>query len=239
MGSLSSYGLPSAGMCSALDFDRLGAVAIGRYVDTRWIYCAIVSSLAGRPGGITYPPTSSVFLSLSKSWLFIFFNVTMYYSFVAVICVFFVYSGLVSALPPPDLALRQVASVTVPTALSSPTSVTTTSTVQTANGTMIETCVLTFTPVGQQIQEVSNCTMTAASASSSASPGPAAVVAFVMPGTSIQVLPVGLVVFGGITALAVFFVAFVTWERVRYRKSFRQQRMVENNSFGYGRVTKG
>lgn len=45
-----------------------------------------------------------------------------------------------------------------------------------------------------------------------------------MPGTSIQVLPVGLGVYGGITAIAVFFVAFVTWERVQYRKVCRGRR---------------
>lgn len=39
-----------------------------------------------------------------------------------------------------------------------------------------------------------------------------------MPGTSIQVLPVGLGVYGGITAIALFIVAFGTWERIQYRK---------------------
>lgn len=81
---------------------------------------------------------------------------------------------------------------------------------------MTQTCVLTFTPVGQQIQEVQNCTMSMGGSQAAASPTPVA--AFVMPGTSIQVLPIGLGVFGGITAVAVFFVAFVTWERIRYRK---------------------
>lgn len=45
-----------------------------------------------------------------------------------------------------------------------------------------------------------------------------AVAAFVMPGTSIQVLPIGLGVYGGITAIAVLAVLFVTLERVKYRK---------------------
>ncbi|KAI9569744.1 hypothetical protein HD554DRAFT_2189854 [Boletus coccyginus] len=164
----------------------------------------------------------------------------MYSRFVAVFCLFF---ALVSALPSLDLALRQVASLTVPTALASPTSVTTTSTVQTANGTMIVTCVVTFTPIGQQIQEVQNCTAAMANSSQlsttllatspTASTSPSAAAAFVMPGTSIQVLPVGLGVFGGITAIAIFFVAFVTWERVQHRKAFRQQRMAESNLSRY------
>ena len=108
------------------------------------------------------------------------------------------------------------------------------------NGTMIETCVYTFTPVGQQVQEVTNCTTGPAlitttlvavrlpssdcetcvhafiQASSTASPTAAA--AFVLPGTSIQVLPIGLGIYGGITALAIAAVAFVTWERIQYRK---------------------
>lgn len=122
-----------------------------------------------------------------------------------------------------------------------------------ANGTMTETCVFTFTPVGQQIQEVQNCTVsmggsqvtttlvavrvrflgilhcialpcdptrshpcTGFQTSSTASPTAAA--AFVMPGTTIQVLPIGLGVYGGITFIAVLVVAYVTWERVQYRK---------------------
>ncbi|KAH0827956.1 hypothetical protein J3R83DRAFT_3594 [Lanmaoa asiatica] len=189
----------------------------------------------------------------------------MYSRIVAFLCLFFVSLGLVSARPSPDVVLRQVASATTPTALASPTSITVTNTIQTAIGTMTETCVFTFTPVGQQIQEVRNCTMSTGGSQvsttlvaplSTASPT-AAAAAFVMPGTSIQVLPVGLGVFGGITAVAVFAVAYVTWERVRYRKVcrgpklnvesfnhsvvklFRQRRMAENNSIQYGGVTKG
>lgn len=55
----------------------------------------------------------------------------MYFPIVAVLSLFCVSLGLVTALPSPDLALRQVASVTVPTALASPTSFTTTNTLQT------------------------------------------------------------------------------------------------------------
>lgn len=43
-----------------------------------------------------------------------------------------------------------------------------------------------------------------------------------MPGTTIQVLPIGLGIYGGITAIGIFAVAFVTWERVQYRKVCRE-----------------
>lgn len=39
-----------------------------------------------------------------------------------------------------------------------------------------------------------------------------------MPGRSLQVLPVGLGVFGSITGITIIIVALVTFERVRYRR---------------------
>ena len=42
--------------------------------------------------------------------------------------------------------------------------------------------------------------------------------AFVLPGMALQVLPVGLDVYGGITAIAIIVVMFMTWERVQYSK---------------------
>ncbi|KIJ67880.1 hypothetical protein HYDPIDRAFT_25343 [Hydnomerulius pinastri MD-312] len=177
--------------------------------------------------------------------------------------------GFVLALPSPqspDLAARQAPSVVIPAALASPTSITTTNTIQTANGPMTETCVLTFTPEGQQIQEVQNCTMSmggtevasslvtpsgtsviinvapapTGTLTSAASSSPTAAAAFVMPGRSLEVLPVGLGVFGGISAITVLIVAVVTWERVKYRRAFRQRRMAEQGgSMGYGGMNKG
>lgn len=54
----------------------------------------------------------------------------MYSRLVAVLCLFFSL-GLVTALPSLDVVPRQLASITVPAALASPTSITTTNTVQT------------------------------------------------------------------------------------------------------------
>ena len=39
-----------------------------------------------------------------------------------------------------------------------------------------------------------------------------------MPGRSLEVLPVGLGIYGGVTFITFMFVVFVTYERVQYRK---------------------
>lgn len=126
---------------------------------------------------------------------------------------------------------------------------------------MNQTCVITLTPVGNQIQEVQNCTIATSgsqvsstllspsssvsrlfpclsfiddfmaggnsrtnrfcyqvSASSSTSVTATAQAAFSIPGRSMQVLPVGISVFGSITAITIIIVVLVTLERVRYRK---------------------
>ena len=51
-------------------------------------------------------------------------------------------------------------------------------------------------------------------------------------------LPIGLGVFGGITAIALIVVAYVMWERTKYRKKFRagktQQLAAQGAMPGYG-----
>jgi len=142
------------------------------------------------------------------------------------------------------IARRQAASSSV---IAVPPTVTTTMSVQTANGPMNEICVLSFTPVGNQIQEVQNCTMSmganvvssmvfnpATSTSASMSATPTVQAAFSMPGTTLQVLPVGLGVFGSITGITIIIVALVTLERVRYRRVFRERRLAEQGAMmGY------
>jgi len=179
--------------------------------------------------------------------------------------------GLVVALPSsqhPGIVVRQAGSVVTSAALTSPTSITTTNIIHTANGPVTETCVLTFTPDGQQVQEVQNCTMSmgvpqvvTTTITPSATPpvvdvappatgtptsavaagsSPTAVAAFVIPGRSLQVVPIGLGIFGGITVVTIFVVALVTWERVKYRRAFRQRRSAEQGrSLGYGGTSKG
>lgn len=144
--------------------------------------------------------------------------------------------------------------VTTSSGLAIPPAVTTTMSIQTANGPMNEVCVLTFTPVGNQIQEVQNCTMStganvvssmvfnsvtsgsvaSTSTSASMSATPTVQAAFSMPGRSLQVLPVGLGVFGSITGITIIIVALVTFERVRYRRVFRERRLAEQGAMmGY------
>ncbi|KAG1737613.1 hypothetical protein EDB19DRAFT_1895779 [Suillus lakei] len=105
------------------------------------------------------------------------------------------------------------------------------------NGPMNEICVLSFTPVGNQIQEVQNCTMSmganvvssmvfnpATSTSASMSATPTVQAAFSMPGTTLQV----------ITGITIIIVALVTLERVRYRRVFRERRLAEQGAMmGY------
>lgn len=67
---------------------------------------------------------------------------------------------------------------------------------------------------------------TAASATSSA---------FVIPGKTLSVLPIGLGVFAGISVIALIVVGLVTYERTKYRRAFRQRRLAEQGAnMGYG-----
>lgn len=54
--------------------------------------------------------------------------------------------------------------------------------------------------------------------------------AFQLPGRSIMVLPIGLGIFGGISAIALIIVGIVTYERSMYRKQFRRRKMEEKSS---------
>ncbi|KAJ3764011.1 hypothetical protein EV360DRAFT_91516 [Lentinula raphanica] len=148
--------------------------------------------------------------------------------------------------------------------LSTPTTLTTVSSTMTPSGPLTQTCVITLTPITDSngkpaVQEVKNCTVStnasdgttaaassnSATSSSSASSSSAATVAstasaaaskttYVVPGKSIQVLPVGLGVFAGISALALIVVALVTYERTKYRKAFRQRKLAEQGAaMGY------
>jgi len=63
----------------------------------------------------------------------------------------------------------------------------------------------------------------------------AAAQAFALPGKKLQVLPIGLGVFAGISVIALIVVGFVTYERTKYRKAFRQRKLAEAGSaMGYG-----
>ncbi|KAJ7259122.1 hypothetical protein B0H12DRAFT_427164 [Mycena haematopus] len=66
--------------------------------------------------------------------------------------------------------------------------------------------------------------------SSSASPS-----AFVVPGQSIQVLPIGLGIFGALSGIALIVVGILTYKRRAYRKLFRAKKLAEAGAaMGYG-----
>ncbi|KAF8726524.1 hypothetical protein AX14_007767 [Amanita brunnescens Koide BX004] len=74
------------------------------------------------------------------------------------------------------------------------------------------------------------------SSSTGSSPSPVASAAeanqsatqnFKIPGKSLSVLPIGLGIFAGILVIALIVVGLVTYERTKYRKAFRRQRLAE------------
>jgi len=55
------------------------------------------------------------------------------------------------------------------------------------------------------------------------------------PGRKLEVLPIGLGVFAGISVIALIVVGLVTYERTKYRKAFRQRKLAETGAnMGYG-----
>jgi len=62
-----------------------------------------------------------------------------------------------------------------------------------------------------------------------------ALAAAAVPGKSLNVLPIGLGVFAGISVIALIVVGLVTYERTKYRKAFRQRKLAESGAaMGYG-----
>jgi hypothetical protein len=56
-----------------------------------------------------------------------------------------------------------------------------------------------------------------------------------VPGRKLEVLPIGLGVFAGISVIALIVVGLVTYERTKYRKAFRQRKLAEAGAnMGYG-----
>jgi len=90
----------------------------------------------------------------------------------------------------------------------------------------------TGTPTATGITPGATVTPAAANAAVSTT---AASQAFALPGKKLQVLPIGLGVFAGISVIALIVVGLVTYERTKYRKAFRQRKLAEAGSaMGYG-----
>ncbi|KZW00307.1 hypothetical protein EXIGLDRAFT_169319 [Exidia glandulosa HHB12029] len=61
-----------------------------------------------------------------------------------------------------------------------------------------------------------------------------------IPGKKLEVLPIGLGVFAGISVIALIVVGLVTYERTKYRKAFRQRRLAASGAeMGYGGMRYG
>jgi hypothetical protein len=55
------------------------------------------------------------------------------------------------------------------------------------------------------------------------------------PGRKLEVLPIGLGVFAGVSVIALIVVGLVTYERTKYRKAFRKRKLAEAGAqMGYG-----
>jgi len=75
-------------------------------------------------------------------------------------------------------------------------------------------------------------------ASPSRAPDQAATTTPSLPGKKLEVLPIGLGVFAGISVIALIVVGLVTYERTKYRKAFRQRRLAASGAeMGYGGIS--
>jgi predicted ribonuclease YlaK len=55
-----------------------------------------------------------------------------------------------------------------------------------------------------------------------------------VPGKKLEVLPIGLGVFAGISVIALIVVGLVTYERTKHRRVFRQRKLAEmGQDMGY------
>jgi len=77
--------------------------------------------------------------------------------------------------------------------------------------------------------------LSSATAADDTAPSTSSAAAFQIPGRSLQVLPIGLGIFAGISVIALIVVGLVTYERTKYRRAFRHRRLAEQGAnMGYG-----
>lgn len=89
--------------------------------------------------------------------------------------------------------------------------------------------------VGQSSVQATGASPAADQSSASAAAAQASTTGFTIPGKTLQVLPIGLGVFAGISVIALIVVGLVTYERTKYRKTFRQRKLAEAAApMGYG-----
>jgi hypothetical protein len=71
---------------------------------------------------------------------------------------------------------------------------------------------------GQSSVQATGASPAADQSSASAAAAQASTTGFTIPGKTLQVLPIGLGVFAGISVIALIVVGLVTYERTKYRK---------------------
>ncbi|KAG8690556.1 hypothetical protein FRC08_010494 [Ceratobasidium sp. 394] len=92
----------------------------------------------------------------------------------------------------------------------------------------------TTTPAALSLSSTASAPQTSISATAAAAESSASATPFTLPGKKLEVLPIGLGVFAGISVIALIVVALVTYERTKYRKAFRQRKLAEQGAgMGY------
>jgi len=93
-----------------------------------------------------------------------------------------------------------------------------------------------FTPLfATASSSSSSTTSTAPTGTADAANASQTTQSFTLPGQKLQVLPIGLGVFAGISVIALIVVGLVTYERTKYRKAFRARKLAEAGAaMGYG-----
>ncbi|RXK41402.1 hypothetical protein M231_01307 [Tremella mesenterica] len=109
----------------------------------------------------------------------------------------------------------------------------TTSTTTTQDGPTLITPTdsITVTPTSSVEAAAANAaTSSSTNSTQSAQQDNATAAAVVIPGQHMQVLPIGLGIFGGLTALTLIIVGYVMYERRKYKGQFRKRKLAEKGA---------
>ncbi|KAL6307861.1 hypothetical protein BKA93DRAFT_747219 [Sparassis latifolia] len=102
-------------------------------------------------------------------------------------------------------------------------------------GASAATSAATSSPVAASHTASATNNNTSLSTPAAANAENAVVTPFALPGTKILVLPVGLIIFCTVTGIGLVVFSVVTFERSRYRKTFRKRRLAEQGApMGWG-----
>jgi len=131
-----------------------------------------------------------------------------------------------------------LSTATPPGDTSSPTIMLTTTTPTPTNGGAINLGTSSLTAPPSLTTTTTSTTITLPTTKPTGTEAPASAAGAVntgLPGKSISVLPIGLGVFAGLSVIAMIVVGGVTYERTKYRKKFRTQKLADaGGAIGYG-----